>query len=136
MHEERNTSQEQAGAFNAPEGVSAERLAQRDAVSQSVEDRAREIARIEGRPDDVVWEEDRQQALEELSSVPSERPETPSRDQVAPSFPADLVEEGDETAEEDEQLIAEEQARRGVREAEHNTMFQEREEGKDRTEDL
>ncbi|MFP4352917.1 MAG: hypothetical protein ACLFTU_08820 [Puniceicoccaceae bacterium] len=126
MTEERNTSQEQTGAHNSPEGVSYERLAQQSAPRISVEERAAELARIDGRSAEDVREEDREQAREELAATPSELPEPPRPEDVDPTFPAHRVDEPQTSSEEDEQLLAEELARRGTREAEHDTMVRER----------
>ena len=135
MTEERNTSQEQTGSYNSPEGISYERLAQQNAQRISVEERAAQIARIDGRPAEDIREEDREQAREELAAVSSELPDAPPPEDVAPTFPAERADEPEASSEEDEQLLAEELARRGVREAEHNTMIRERDDAEERPEE-
>jgi len=128
MKFEQNTSQEENGSHNLPEGLSDERLAQQHSPRQSVEQRAIELARIEGRLENDVREEDREKAEKELAFGPSELSTPPASPEVHPAYPAVDAPQSGISAEDDEQLIAEEQARQGNREAEHETMLSERDE--------
>lgn len=96
---------------------------------EAVEERARELARIDGRSPEHVTRDDMQRALAELHdealpvSGEDERSET-----VASSNPADMaVETGHEVtaaAPEDEQQLEEEEVQEGVKEAEHQRLLQ------------
>ena len=99
------------------------------ATPEAVEARARELAVIDGRSPDDVREEDRVRARREMDdeAVALSTDEKRS-DVLASSNPADMaVEAGHRRGRvkpADEQELAEEEMKEGVREAEHERMLQ------------
>jgi hypothetical protein len=96
---------------------------------ETVEQRAQEIARIEGRPPDAVTEEDRRQALQELHGEGVRlSTESPHADVITSRDPAKIaVDTGHENAsieDQDEQELMEREVKEGMREAEHERMVE------------
>jgi len=95
---------------------------------ESVERRAAEIARINGRSEEDVWESDRVRAMRELHNEDIELSSEDERSDLrAARDPAEaLLDSGRETdvkGAADEQQIAEMAVKEGVREAEHERML-------------
>jgi hypothetical protein len=102
-------------------------------TTEMLEERAREIARIDGRPPDQVTKEDRLRASQELHGETLDlAAEIERSDLVASGNPANLaVETGYEALTvrpADEQQAAERAVKEGRREAEHERMIQGQEE--------
>lgn len=96
---------------------------------ERVEQRARELAQIEGRPDGAVTGEDRKRALEELHGARiALSTDSPHSDVVASSDPADIAadtgHQNKPVEQQDEQQLMEKEVKEGVREAEHERMVE------------
>jgi hypothetical protein len=97
----------------------------------NVEDRAREIAIINGGDGSNPTDHDRAQALQELQNETvrlstDESTEEPLAAAPGTHFAADTGHKIKNRKPEDSQMIEETEIREGVREAEHNTMLTER----------
>jgi len=95
---------------------------------EEIEERARELALIDGRESGRVNDDDRRRAEQELNDERLDLADKEARSNlVASSNPADMaVERGHrvvETGPPDEQDIMEEEIKEGVREAEHERML-------------
>lgn len=93
-----------------------------------VEERARELARIEGRTENEVTADDRVRARRELADEDlTLTSDEASASRVASSNPADMAVDTGHAVKaiqpNDEQLMAEEEVKEGAREAEHERML-------------
>ncbi len=108
---------------------------------EMLEKRAGELALIDGRSEDEVTEEDRNMAKKELmdeefalSSQDMESNVVATR--ATGDIAVDTGHEVKESRQNDEQSLAEEEAREGVREAEHDRMLRSRREGEEDRENI